>query len=135
MPIDLALPMSKHTWIQHRQYQPHKRQVVVFTQHTHCHTSCTTIVLFQRVPTLNSHSINLIGFNPPFHSHAKLCLKHQLVTVFFRNYCITLNLFKFLQQFHICILNLTGSTEYFRKIDWNDCNTTLLQQFSLARTV
>ena len=30
MPIDLALPMSKHTWIQHRQYQPHKRQVVVF---------------------------------------------------------------------------------------------------------
>ena len=38
-------------------------------------------------------------------------------------------LVKFLQQFHICILNLTGSTEYFRKIDRNDCNTTLLQQF------
>ena len=30
MPIDLALPMSKHTWTQRRQYLPHKRQEVIF---------------------------------------------------------------------------------------------------------
>ena len=84
--------------------------------------------MFQRVPTLDSYSINFIGLHPFFYGHTKFSLQNQLITVLFRNNSILSDFFQFGLQYLIGILNLMGSSQNLGKVYRNDCNTRCLQQ-------
>ena len=51
------------------------------TQHTHGNTSCTAVVLFERIPALYGHGVHIIGRNPVLDRDAEAHLVCELVLI------------------------------------------------------